>query len=64
MHIYFNIRKTPSLNKKIYMRAYIINMHRITLNMHKIVLLQMVSHLKVLKSKAIKYRIVETKVVK
>ena len=32
MHIYFNIRKAPSLNKK-NMHAHIINMHRITLNM-------------------------------
>ena len=30
-HIYFTIRKTPSLNKKINMHAYIINMYRITL---------------------------------
>ena len=41
--IYFNIRKTPSFNKKINMHAYI-NMHRITLNMHKMVLLLMVLH--------------------
>ena len=37
MHIYFNIRKTPILSKKI-------NMHKILLNMHKMVLLQMVPH--------------------
>ena len=37
MHIYFNIRTTPSLNKKIDMQADIINMDRITLNMHKMV---------------------------
>ena len=43
-YIYFNIRKTPSLNKqkKKNMHAHIISMFRITLNMHKIVLLQMV----------------------
>ena len=42
MHAYFfNIRKTPSLNKKLNMHAYIINLHRITLNMHKMVFLQM-----------------------
>ena len=42
MLIYFNIRKAPSLNKKINMHAYIIKKDRITLNMHKMVLLQMV----------------------
>ena len=47
MHIYFNIYKIPSLNKtNIYacIIAYIINMHRISLNMHKTMLLQMVPH--------------------
>ena len=38
MRIYFNIRKTPTLNKKINMHAYMINMHRITLNRQKMVL--------------------------
>ena len=47
MHIYFNIRKTPYLTKKIInMHAYIINMHRITLNMYKMVTLQMAPHTK------------------
>ena len=46
MHNYFNIRKIPSLNKKNkYACIYTaINMHRLTLKMHKMVLLQMVSH--------------------
>ena len=36
------ICKTPSLNKKVDLHTYIISMLRITLNMHKMVLLQMV----------------------
>ena len=41
------MQKTPTLSKKkIIMRTYIINMHRITLNMQKMVLLQMVPHTK------------------
>ena len=45
MQIYFNLRKTPFLNKKkINIHAYIINTNKITLNMHKMVLLQMVPH--------------------
>ena len=44
MHIYINMYKTPSLNKKINMHAYILNMHRIIPNTHEMVLLQMVLH--------------------
>ena len=57
MHIYFNIRKTSSLNKKkINMHACVINIHRTTLNMHKMVLLQMVSHSLLLLTKLGKMR--------
>ena len=43
-YLFFNICETPSFTKKVNMHAYIIDMHRITLNMHKMVLLQMVPH--------------------